>query len=213
MVALVAGARAALAAPAAATQVASPAPAALPARPPSPEHHLPEPPPLPPRPDDTPRMAGAWLAAAGAALAGVAGTRYSYLALAPMPAAAGFLVCAIGGSGLYEGPCRAPIVGAYVGALALGPGALAGAMFCGTSVASGSDCLRAVLVGMAIAYVVGVPTGAVVGWNMAKTVHRGRVAAGAPAPLVVASPPPSLAFKAAAIPAAWLTVPLFECAF
>lgn len=81
------------------------------------------------------------------------------------PAVTGTIVCGFGSmSELYESRCGYAIGGAYIGALALFPGAMIGAAAASDS-GDGWGKLGGLLGGAAIGYIVGTSVGAVIGWN------------------------------------------------
>jgi len=86
------------------------------------------------------------------------------LSVLAAPAVAGLVVCGVGTwSLLYEGRCGAAVAGAYIGGVAgLVPGGLL------LAACSSDDCLTTVVVAVIAGYVLGVSTGALVGWNLSR---------------------------------------------
>jgi hypothetical protein len=114
-----------------------------------------------------------------------------YAAVAVTPGIGSLVVCGVGKtSDYYEGSCAAPIIGGYVGALALGLGlAYAGTgAFATSGPADGNGSAIGVVIGAALGVIVGTAVGATVGWNLGKH-RRGTVLAIAPK----APPPAALA--------------------
>jgi hypothetical protein len=97
---------------------------------------------------------------------------------AAVPVGVGAIVCTVGGtSDSYDGSCGSAIGGAYLGALALIPGALIGLSLDHSSGELGG--LVGLAIGAGVGYIVGTTVGAVVGWNLSR-VPKARPLARAP---------------------------------
>jgi hypothetical protein len=107
---------------------------------------------------------------------------------AAVPLGVGGIVCTVGGaSDSYEGSCGSAIGGAYLGSLAVFPGALIGVSLVHSS---GGELggLVGLVIGAAVGYVVGTTVGAVVGWNLSR-VPKARPLARGPRPDLLALSP------------------------
>jgi hypothetical protein len=98
---------------------------------------------------------------------------------AAVPLGVGAIVCTVGSaSDSYEGSCGSAIGGAYLGTLAVIPGALIGLSLDHNS--SGElGGLVGLVIGAAVGYIVGTTAGAVIGWNLSR-VPKARPLARAP---------------------------------
>jgi len=108
---------------------------------------------------------------------------------AATPTLTGGIVCAVGGSSdWYQGSCGMAIGGAYLGSLALIPGAIIGLQLDhSTGELAG---LAGLVIGAYVGYVVGSTVGAVVGWNASRIPKARPLGHAARGDLLALSPTP-----------------------